>query len=457
MHRARQYRAEPMTQFQQHRSVVRRIVAIGTQTELDRCRYSGTGTLQRGLCLQLIRFSFSLPARNTAARSSTMLRVVLALLLGSLAYKSVAAPGDLYVQVALSVNGSATGCSILKMAPDSELSEWVATTAITAVTGESTCDFDDTTMVIDDDGVIYAAEDTSHDILKVSPTGVVEVFVPAADIDAVIGETTDIDNGMALSPRDGHLYIADEDCNCVLKVTVPDGDVSIVVTEATIRSATGATGESDLEGGIAVDGAGNIYLTEDRTDSIVKVTSNGDASVLVREADITAVTGAGYADLDVAIALRGYLYVADDAGNNDSLLQVNAVSGEVDQLASAATLAAAANLESADLEGGMAIDRFGSIHLGDDGDTADKENVANIIRVNQGGGPAYLVLSDAEISAFYSDLYSATARLRGGMAFQPSTPNSVPVPSGFAWSIFAMILALLALARSRLPRWLNKS
>ncbi len=181
--------------------------------------------------------------RKTISR----LTIVLSLLLVIGAFVPTvlsAAPGDLFVQVDDTI---VDRCSILRVTPTGVISEWVTSAAILAATGEAGCDFSDTGMAITRDGTLYFNDDTSDDILMVSPAGVVTVFVTEATLDAAAtGDTADIDNGMALG-SDGNLYAADENGDVVLKITVPGGVVTIEVTKAQI---TGATGESsaDLEG-----------------------------------------------------------------------------------------------------------------------------------------------------------------------------------------------------------------
>jgi len=63
-----------------------------------------------------------------------------------------AAPGDLFVQVDLESPGQ---CSILKVMPDGTFTEFVSFTTILALTGQASCDLDDTGIAVADNGDVY--------------------------------------------------------------------------------------------------------------------------------------------------------------------------------------------------------------------------------------------------------------------------------------------------------------
>ena len=64
----------------------------------------------------------------------------------------------------------------------------------------------------------------------------------------------------------------------------------------------------DLEGGIAIDDQGNIYIANDDNsndvDSVIfKLNSAGDLSILCTQAELQAATGTDSIDLDVGMAI----------------------------------------------------------------------------------------------------------------------------------------------------------
>lgn len=339
---------------------------------------------------------------------------------------------DLFVQVEL--GGSPPGCSILRVAPDGTLTEWVSNADILAATGETDADCDDTGMAVAPDGTLYFAEDTSHDILTVTPTGAVSVFVDSAVLDAAVGTSSDIDNGMVFG-SDGNLYAADEDCDCIIRITVPGGVVTIEVSNADILAHTGKS-TADLEGGLARASDGTLYFVDEDSQApgelVLTVSPGGVISTLATESDITAVTGNSSTDLDVGIALGSALFVLDDgAGDGDNVLRIDVGTGAVSLIADEAAIGAAngnTGTDPADVEGGIAIHpATGDLFVGDDGtDTTDGEDKANIMQITQAGSVSVFV-TDTEVSNFYAPLYpSLDPRFRGSMVFGP--PPAPPEP-----------------------------
>lgn len=337
---------------------------------------------------------------------------------------------DLLVQVELSLEGN-NGCSILRVTPSGVLSEFVSNADILAVSGETSCDVDDTGMAIAPNGTLYFNEDVSDQIYQVTPAGVVSVFVDKATLDAAVGTSNDIDNGMTFG-SDGNLYAADEDCDCIIQITVPGGVVSVVVPKANILAAT-TFPNADLEGGLARAADGRLFFVDDgNSESVLESTPAGVVSVLASESAVTTATGDSSIDLDVGIVLAGNnLYVLDDG--SDTLFRVDINSGAVSLIASAATLAAAAGVTGVDLEGGIALNpTTGNLFIGDDGFDETFQDFANILEVTPAGS-ASLFVSDAQITAFYEPIYGTGAdfRLRGSMVFQSITPTGTSTRATF--------------------------
>ena len=360
-----------------------------------------------------------------------------------------AAPGDLFVQVELNYddfNGDQEGCSILRVSPEGVLSEWVSNKQILALTGLSATDCDDTGLAVACDGTLYFNEDESDHIFTVSPSGELSIFVTRQAIEAVTGIRPDIDNGMTLGP-DGHLYAADENCDCVIRVTIPGGTVSVVVSEEQITDVTGES-NAELDGGIAVDNQGNIYITDDTSNSVLKVTPGGTVSVLAAESAIMAVTGESEANLDVGVVLGvtdGFLYVLDDEAN--AVLRIDTSSGAVSLAATEADIRGATGLDIVDPEGGIAINDEGILFVGDDGGEEDVEgqDKANIVRITP-TGVVSLFVSDSQLNAFYGPLYeNYKPLLRGSMGIQRDCRN-VPVPTLAGWGVIMLSLLMASWA-----------
>lgn len=214
---------------------------------------------------------------------------------------SNAAVGDLFVQVEVNDENPEI-CSIMQITPAGVISQFISNAQILAVTGLANADCDDTGLAIGLDGTVFFSEDESHDILMATnPGGVLSIFVTEAALAAATGSgSADIDNGMAISPVDGNLYVADQESGSILMINVGginNGLVTQIITEAEFEALVpGAT--ISLEGGIALDCLGNIYITNDAdgtgADVIFKYTAaTGVLSILSTEAQIEATVETG--------------------------------------------------------------------------------------------------------------------------------------------------------------------
>ena len=87
--------------------------------------------------------------------------------------------------------------------------------------------------------------------------------------------------GLAIDPASGNLYVADTDNHTIRKVT-PEGMVSTVAGKAGESGSSDGTREARFcfPQGIAVDGAGNLYVADTRNSMIRKITPDGLVSTL---------------------------------------------------------------------------------------------------------------------------------------------------------------------------------
>ncbi len=134
-------------------------------------------------------------------------------------------------------------------------------------------------------------------IFKYSSAGGLSILTTQQQIINATGEIAiDLDVGMVLK---GILYVMDDgDCDCVLAVIPTNGQVKEFITEDQITDATGEDG-ADLEGGIAADNRGNLYLgdNEDDQPNIVLV-KNAKTSIFVSDTEIENF----YSDLGIDFA-----------------------------------------------------------------------------------------------------------------------------------------------------------
>ena len=95
----------------------------------------------------------------------------------------------------------------------------------------------------------------------------------------------------AAVPTERNLYVTDSENGLIYLVT-PSKSVSVLVSEADITSATGASEARFTDNGMFFDLATEkLYFTDSESDSILVRDSTGAVSVIATEADIFAVTG----------------------------------------------------------------------------------------------------------------------------------------------------------------------
>jgi len=171
-------------------------------------------------------------------------------------------------------------------------------------------------ITVDGAGVIYVTDRDHNVIRKITPQGEVSIFAGSpgrggsADGEA---ETAQFHTpeGVAIDGA-GNVYVADSDNHAVRKIT-PDGVVSTLASRASARSA-GQGDQFQNPHRIALDEAANVYVLDGGV--IRKITPAGVLSILavlpdkrgrVKDAEIAQSQIPG----GLAIDARGNLYVAD--------------------------------------------------------------------------------------------------------------------------------------------------
>lgn len=102
----------------------------------------------------------------------------------------------------------------------------------------------------------------------------------------------------------GNVYVAD-DSYAVRKIT-PKGEVSILAgsrTKSGYKDATGTSARFGTIGGVAVDAAGNVYVSDAGNGAVRKVTPKGVVSTLVKSSKLRGAAG-------LAVNSSGTVYVA---------------------------------------------------------------------------------------------------------------------------------------------------
>ncbi len=176
------------------------------------------------------------------------------------------------------------------------------------------------------------------------------------------------------SDASGNIYVGDQSSQLIRKIT-PNGTVSTLAGSYLATGANNATGTSATffnPGGVAVDASGNVYVADVDNNQIRKITSGGLVTTLAGNTTPGSNNANGIAasfrgPYGVAVDASGNVYVAD-TGNN--LIRKITPSGDV------TTLAGSGNPDSTNGTGtaasfnnsyGIAVDASGNVYVADSG------------------------------------------------------------------------------------------
>jgi hypothetical protein len=228
-------------------------------------------------------------------------------------------------------------------------------------------------VAVDRAGNAYVADSVNNTIRKLTPTGVVTTVAglagSAGSADGT-GSAAQFNNpdGVAVDSA-GNLYVTDHGNNTIRKVT-PVGTNWLVTTLAGLAGSTGnANGTNsaarfNYPAGVAVDTNGNLYVADVGNNTIRKVTSVGTNWVVTTLAG----TAAGFNNpTGVAVDHAGNVYVTDEA--NQTIRKVTPV-GVVTTLAGLAGSAGSADGTGSAARfnnpRGAAVDSAGNVYVADD-------------------------------------------------------------------------------------------
>jgi sugar lactone lactonase YvrE len=194
-------------------------------------------------------------------------------------------------------------------------------------------------VAVDRAGNVYVADTANHRIRKVTTTGIVMTFAgPMGSPWEMVG-WTDADGSEArftypwsVAVDDaGNVFVADRDNDTIRKIT-PARKVTTFAGTAqsnwtndgkgnnyrvASRDGTANAAKFGAPSGVAVDNAGNLYVTDQAHSTIRMVTSAGMVTTLAGKADVPgSADGTGSAALfhypnGVAVDRAGTVYVAD--------------------------------------------------------------------------------------------------------------------------------------------------
>jgi streptogramin lyase len=230
----------------------------------------------------------------------------------------------------------------------------------------------------DASGNLYVADASNDVIRKVTAAGVVSTLAGSAGVAGMQDGTSALfsqPNGVAVDAA-GNVYVADTGNAAIRKITAA-GAVTTLAGGSSNRGnvdGQGTAAQFKYPVGIAVDGAGNLFVADAQTDTIRKVTAAGAVTTLAGTASTTGDTdGTGSAALfnypsGVTVDGAGNLYVTDTY--NDTIRKITAA-GVVSTLAGSAGLSG--SNDGTGMYGlfnqpvGVTLDASGNLYVADTG------------------------------------------------------------------------------------------
>jgi hypothetical protein len=289
---------------------------------------------------------------------------------------------------------------------------------------------------------LYVADKFNCRIRKITPAGnnwVVSTIAGSSTSGYVDGIGTNAQFG---SPFDvaadsaGNLYVADANNNAVRKLTLM-GNNWVVTTMAggTYGSmdGTGTNATFSLPQGVAVDGAGNVFVADTGNNDIREITSAGAVTTIAgSKGSAGSANGTGYTarfnlPTGVAVDNTGNVYVADY--DNDLIRQITSL-GEVNTIAGLATITGGTDGVGSNARFnfpiGVAVDGEGNLYVADRyNDTIRKITPPEVVSTIAGLATKYGKADGTNSAARFSDPGGVAVDAYGNVYVADSGNNAI--------------------------------
>jgi sugar lactone lactonase YvrE len=296
---------------------------------------------------------------------------------------------------------------------------------------------------VDSSGDVYVSDSNNNTIRKISAAGAVTTLagkpglLGSADGTGSAARFAD-PRGIAVDGS-GNLYVGDTGNNTLRKIS-PDGTVT------TLAGSAGHSGSTDGSGsaarfygpfGVAVFGSGNIFVADEGNNAIREITPAGAVTTLAGGSGAGSSDGAGSvaafnAPSGLAVDGSGNVYVSDT--DNSTIRRVTPA-GTVSTLAGTPKLSGSADATGAAARFtqpiGIAVDTSGDIFVADAGNNSIRKGVP------AAAGPAGPMIVQEPVSQSVNTgsvaTFSVSATGSGSLAYQWYF-NGSPIPGAFSAS-----------------------
>ena len=288
-------------------------------------------------------------------------------------------------------------------------------------------------IAVDVSGNLYVADGGNKTIRKITPTGVAATLagtagsVGSADGTGSAARFSAL-NGLAVDGS-GNLYVAD--AGAIRKIT-PAGEVTTLAGIADTSGSTDATGsDARFYGplGVAVDEGGNVYVGDSGNNTIRKIASNGVVTTIAGTAGVVgSADGIGSAaqfirPSGVAVDGSGNIYVSD----NQMIREIKPGGAVTTRAGSAYNSGSADGTGSAaqfNWPSGIAVDGTGNVYVADSGNSAIRKiTPANGVATLAGGTASSGSADGAGAAARFAEPSAVVADGTGNL-YVADTDNS---------------------------------